>query len=213
MVNPFTWKSRLGPQTPVAASSSDWAHGTEHPFLFVGGLDDSHSYKQPENLLETVARLKERGIDVYLTLVGDGNRRPALEKMVSMMGCADTVTFAGRVSDQDLCRLYDEAYALIVPSSSDTEGFGLVIIEALSHGCPVIASEALPSTARYSHGHGVLSFGPAVSESLGERISELISRPSLREELVKGSRLVDFRSDNEAGLQTMVRLILGENSA
>lgn len=78
-------------------------------------------------------------VDARLVLIGDGHARADLERLVVELGLADKVTFAGRVSDAELQRLYAGASLSVVPTR-DLEGFGLVVLESLASGTPVIAS-------------------------------------------------------------------------
>jgi glycosyltransferase involved in cell wall biosynthesis len=74
-----------------------------------------------------------------LVIVGDGVDRTRLEDLVHELGVANTVTFTGKVSDEDLPGLYARAWASVIPSV-ELEGFGLVALESLASGTPVIAS-------------------------------------------------------------------------
>jgi glycosyltransferase involved in cell wall biosynthesis len=73
---------------------------------------------------------------VVLTVYGDGVERRALETLRHELGLDDTVTFAGFCSDP--CRMYRDADVFAL--SSDFEGFGHVVIEALAWGLPVVAT-------------------------------------------------------------------------
>ncbi len=71
---------------------------------------------------------------------GRGSSRPALEEQARRLGLGESVRFLGRVSDGDLPDYYRAADVSVVPSRS-LEGFGLVVLEALASGTPVIASD------------------------------------------------------------------------
>lgn len=104
-------------------------------------------------LVVTVRRLVPRmGIDVLvralaepplaearLVVAGDGPARPDLERLVAQLGLADRVRFLGTVEDADLPDLYRAADVAAVPSRA-LEGFGLVVLEALACGTPVVAT-------------------------------------------------------------------------
>ena len=81
-----------------------------------------------------------------LLIAGEGPERARLEQMAARFGIADSVRFLGKVSEDELVSVYRSADVCVVPSTS-LEGFGLVVLEALGCGIPVIASDVggLPS--------------------------------------------------------------------
>jgi glycosyltransferase involved in cell wall biosynthesis len=90
-------------------------------------------------LLEAWADLPgDRGV---LLVVGDGPERLGLEERAAELGIAGSVRFLGRVSDDELVECYRAADVCIVPSLA-LEGFGLVTLEALACGTPVVVSDA-----------------------------------------------------------------------
>lgn len=105
--------------------------------LFVGGMDDAHYFKGVPDLLEAMAQLRDTA--VQLLLVGDGNMRPQFQQMASAMGVK--ATFLGRVDDDELPMHYQLADLCILPSTTQGEAFGMVLIEAMASGVPVLASD------------------------------------------------------------------------
>ena len=75
-----------------------------------------------------------------LLVAGEGPERTRLEQMAVRLGIADTVRFLGTVTEDELVSVYRSADVCVVPSTS-LEGFGLVVLEALGCGVPVIASD------------------------------------------------------------------------
>lgn len=82
---------------------------------------------------------EDRG-DRLLTIVGDGPLRRELEELAASLGIAGSVRFAGRVDDATLRDWYRAADVCVVPSVA-LEGFGLVVLEALACGTPVVVSD------------------------------------------------------------------------
>ena len=102
--------------------------------LFVGLLVP---VKNVDLLLRAYERVREH-IDAPLTIVGDGPLRAELEQLAVTLGVADTVDFLGYRPRAEVATLMQRASVLALPSSS--EGYGLVLAEALACGTPVVAS-------------------------------------------------------------------------
>ena len=104
--------------------------------LVVAGLD---SVKGIPNLLAAVASLAAAGRDFRVNIVGDGPEREAYERLARESGLAQRVIFHGYQQRDAVAGFLREAHFLIVPSRAET--FGVVILEALSAGRPVVATD------------------------------------------------------------------------
>ena len=71
-----------------------------------------------------------------LEIVGTGSQSSALAALASRLGVTSYVTFHGRVSDEQLDRIYDASHLFLMPAR---QGYGLPALEALSRGLPVVA--------------------------------------------------------------------------
>ncbi len=107
-------------------------------FLFVGGLDQAHYFKGVDILLRALAGLDK--FQFELTISGEGDKRRDYEILALRLGLEKKIKFVGKLSDPDLVRAYQQADLLILPSINRNEAFGLVLIEALACGVPVMAS-------------------------------------------------------------------------
>ena len=76
---------------------------------------------------------------VNLVIAGDGSLRISLETLAIKLGIADRVRFVGRISEEEKCEFYKLIRLLVVPSVA-LEGFGLVVLEAMACGTPVLSS-------------------------------------------------------------------------
>src|SRR5262245_9010929 len=107
--------------------------------LFVGRLVER---KGVSYLIDALGRLKER--DAQLVIVGDGPERSRLEALSRQNGLVNRVAFRGKVSDDELQQAYQRANVFVLPSvldaRGDTEGLGVVLLEAMNYGVPVVAS-------------------------------------------------------------------------
>lgn len=104
-------------------------------FLNVSRLDAN---KGVDILIRAFAKAFETEQQVRLRIVGDGNLRQHLEDLVLSLGVGDKVVFSGSLGREELLRAYQDSMALVLSSYHET--FGLVLIEAMSTGIPVIAS-------------------------------------------------------------------------
>ncbi len=145
--------------------------------LFVGTLQPR---KNLSRLIEALSLLKNKN----LKLVVVGKKGWQYEDILSApqkFGVEGRVMFLDFVSDEDLIGLYKEAKCFILPSLY--EGFGLPILEAMKHGCPVITSNvsSMPEAA----GDACLYVDPQNVSDISEKIDQITSDPKLSEELVK----------------------------
>ncbi len=89
--------------------------------------------------------LLERGLEVHYALIGIGEQRAELEARARALGVAARTHFLGHVSPEDLPRWYNACDVFAMPNrevDGDTEGFGMVFLEAGACGKPCIAGRA-----------------------------------------------------------------------
>jgi glycosyltransferase involved in cell wall biosynthesis len=139
--------------------------------VFVGALDRPHYFKGLPGLQEAVAWLPQASVLV----VGDGALRATYERQASELGIADRVHFAGRVSDEELPLHYAAADVTVLPSVTRGEAFGLVLVEAMACGRPVVAT-SLPGvrTVVRDGVTGLLAEPGSVAE-LAAKLQELLA--------------------------------------
>jgi glycosyltransferase involved in cell wall biosynthesis len=90
-------------------------------------------------LLQALVAVKAKVPDVWLAIAGKGALRPVLEQQVIALGLQNHVKFLGYVPDEQLPVAYQAADLTVVPSQS-LEGFGLILLESLACGTPVLAT-------------------------------------------------------------------------
>ncbi|MFN2384404.1 MAG: glycosyltransferase family 4 protein [Gemmatimonadota bacterium] len=127
-----------GVPLPEAPPSGERALA-EPTLLFVGRLV---ARKGVDRLLEALATLAGRRW--RLEVVGFGPDRDALERQAAALGLAERVAFLGRVPNAELEAAYSRAYGFVLPATldarADTEGLGVVLLEAMAYGVPVVAT-------------------------------------------------------------------------
>lgn len=144
-------------------------------FLFVGRLV---YYKGCDVMLRALAKF--RGAD--LTIIGDGPLRGELEDLAAELGIKDRVTFLGNVSDKELCQNLAGCDVFVLPSIAKSEAFGIVQIEAMAYGKPVINTRLKSGVPYVSlDGETGLTVEPGNAEELAEAMRTLTENKDLRE--------------------------------
>jgi len=108
--------------------------------LTLGRLSSDEQYKGHDEILEVLPDLADEIPDVSYLVCGDGDDRPRLERKAERLGVADRTVFAGYVPEGEKEDHYRLADAFVMPGRG--EGFGIVYLEAMACGVPVVASSA-----------------------------------------------------------------------
>ena len=130
---------------PVATRFQERDPATEagSRLLFVGRLVER---KGASVAIEALDILKRMGREAHLTIVGDGPERGSLENLVSGKGLRHAVEFKGQLPSERVAAALAEADLFVMPAVTDwkgeQEGFGLVLVEAMMSGVPIVASRS-----------------------------------------------------------------------
>jgi len=108
--------------------------------LTLGRLSSDEQYKGHDEILEVLPDLTDEIPDVSYLVCGDGDDRSRLERKAERLGVADRTVFAGYVPEEEKDDHYRLADAFVMPGRG--EGFGIVYLEAMACGVPVVASSA-----------------------------------------------------------------------
>ncbi len=112
---------------------------------------------------------------------GDGWKSDALKQRIATLETRGRVQRLGYVPDADLARLYARTQALVFPSWY--EGFGLPVLEAMSHGAPVICGDH--SSLKEVGGEAAIYVDPASAESIANAMLALEANPARRTRLAE----------------------------
>jgi glycosyltransferase involved in cell wall biosynthesis len=93
--------------------------------------------KHLDRVITAMAELRQTHPQAVLLIAGEGDDRPRLQALAKQLGLQDVVFFPGRIAEDELADHFRLASAFVLPS--DKEGFGIVFLEALGCGCPVLA--------------------------------------------------------------------------
>lgn len=134
-----------------------------------------------ENLISAFAEVAAQHPDVHLKIGGQGPIRSELEQQVQAAGLADRVHFLGFIPEAQLPTTYAAADLSIVPSSA-LEGFGLISLESLACGTPVLVTPVggLPDTVKDLSSKLILedTSVPAIAKGLHAWLSGALQLPS-----------------------------------
>lgn len=171
----ITWQSIAPPAAP---------RGTSRFILSVTRLERGDRYKGVATVIEAFSMLADDSIQYRV--VGRGSDLQFLQLVADRCGVKDRVHFMGAVDDTELISLYRECEAFVLPSGK--EGFGIVFLEAMYFGAPVIAAREKGATDVVHDGNTGLTvaFGDVIA--IKEAIERLMSDAALRERLRDNGR-------------------------
>lgn len=147
--------------------------------LFIGRLV---YYKGCDILINAMTKLKELPID--LTIIGSGAMEEELKKRTIQLGLGEKVNFKGRVSDEEMEREITNCDVFVFPSVANSEAFGLVQLEVMAYGKPVI-NTSLDTGVPWVSLNGVngLTVPPLNSQALADAIRWMWENPAVRREM------------------------------
>ncbi len=128
-----------GVEFPESLLERAWLPGGALRLLFIGRL---HPKKGIENLFKALKELNDAAISLAVCGTGDEAYARGLRQLARDLGLERQVSFLGHVDGEAKMKVFMSADACVVPSF--TENFGMVVVEALAHGVPVVASHGTP---------------------------------------------------------------------
>jgi phosphatidylinositol alpha-1,6-mannosyltransferase len=169
----------------LAAHSTKLEPPAEFPngkvILTVGRWAASERYKGVDDLIRAFAQLRPAIPDLHLVVVGEGDDLTRLQKLAEDMNTADAVHFLQGLSREKLAACYGRADVFALPSTG--EGFGMVFLEAMAFGKPIVAAAAGGATdlvENESNGILVPAHNPEqLADALGRLIGDAAFRSTL----------------------------------
>ena len=136
------------PATPLRFTSSSAAINRSEAAFTLGVVSRLEPIKGMDLVVSAFAEVLRAYPETQLLVVGDGTLRASMEEQAAQLGCADHIRFVGRQPQEELSQWYSQMDIVLMPSRS--EGFGLTAIEAMAHGCVMVASDVggLPEVVR-----------------------------------------------------------------
>ena len=188
---PYSEKCRV---LPYGIVPGDYLSVTRRPFLTEKASDKNCVkvfftgrlvyYKGVDVLLKAFTKVK----NCELFIAGTGEMGPQLRKYAAEHGMKNKIHFLGFLPDEELRQAYADCDIFVLPSVAPSEAFGIVQLEAMVYGKPVI-NTALPSGVPYVsiHGQTGLTVAPRSPKALAEAINLLAEDKELREKYGKAA--------------------------
>jgi glycosyltransferase involved in cell wall biosynthesis len=155
-------------------------------------------------LLAALSLLRAQRIESVTTFVGDGPERDGLERLARELRL--DVRFAGAVGQDELRAYYDDAQLFCLPTFA--EGLGVVLIEAMANGLPVVSTQLMGVPEVVDDGETGLLVTPGRPDLLAAAIERLALAPELRERMGRaGARWVREEFDVERAASALARLL------
>lgn len=196
-INAAEYRSSLSPAAARAAV------GLPPEAQVVGSIGRLHPQKGYDLLLEACAQLAPQHPDLHLVLAGDGGERARLEGLAARLGLGDRVRFLGFRRDiATVLRAFD-----LFVLSSHYEGFGMVLIEAMAAGTPIISTDLDTSREILRDGESGVLVRPGDAGALAAAIGPLLGDTDRRAQFAAAAqRTVEQRFSDRAMVAGVERL-------
>lgn len=208
---------RFTVQEPSEELIARYGLGDRLVLLTVGRLIER---KGIDRMLQAMPLVIKQYSNVHYLVVGLGSYRSDLESLAEELGVTEHVTFTGAVDDSQLVAHYALCDIFVMPNreleNGDTEGFGLVFLEANACGKPVIAGRAGGAVDAVKDGYNGLLVDPNDVEDIAGAICRLLGDSALHERLKAGGLEWARKSDNRSRARQFLRLcerLVGHESA
>ncbi|RAP45906.1 MAG: glycosyl transferase [Methanosphaera sp. rholeuAM6] len=164
-------------------------HRNSNQIFFLSVLDRFHKYKGLDYLLDALVNVKEVIPDVKLVVGGKGELLDFYKSKSAELGIEDNVEFKGFLTDEEVIKCYHESELFILPSiSSLQEGFGIVVLEALSCETPVISTTIVGVSDDVTKTDSGIIIPPKDTGMLEESIIRILSDKNLISMMGKNGR-------------------------
>ncbi|MDJ0648115.1 MAG: glycosyltransferase family 4 protein [Xenococcaceae cyanobacterium MO_188.B19] len=171
--------------------------------LTVNRLCSRESYRGYDYIIKALPQIKQKIPDVHYIIVGKGDDRDRLAKSIIQHNLEDSVTLAGFISDGELPAYYQLCDLFAMPSK--LEGFGIVYLEALASGKPVLGGNQDGAVDALSQGELGVLVNPDNVEEIAEKIIAILNKSyshpllyqpkKLREKVIQKFGIKEFQNN------------------
>lgn len=146
-------------------------------------------WKHPELAVKLAARLKQKGYDFHLDMVGSGPLADRLARLAHRLGVEDRVTLLGNLPNDQVMQMMRDHH-IFLHTSDWREGWGITLGEAMDNGCAAVASDKIGAAPfLVQDGHNGFMFRSRSLRSLVAATEKLMDDPALREDICRNARL------------------------
>jgi glycosyltransferase involved in cell wall biosynthesis len=144
-------------------------------------------YKGFNVLIDAAKHFSDETVAV---IVGGGPLQQQLQMAIELAGVRDRIVLAGRIGDAALHELFERASLFCLPSTCRAEAFGVVLLEAMTYGLPIVATNIPGSGVPWVNQHGTSGMNVPVEDSLAlaEACNQILASSELRDRLSEGAR-------------------------
>lgn len=153
---------------------------------YVGRIDLSSRWKGLDTLLEAFALVVKVKPELILQIVGSGNAVSLYQAMAHDLGIEKNVVFTGPLAGDALAASFRRSGVVVLPSVSSAESFGLVLLEAMAYGVPVIGSRIGGIVNLVTDGENGLLVEPGNAAALASAMTTMFTDASVRAVCVAG---------------------------
>lgn len=180
----------------------------QNKLVFVGRVTLE---KEIDVIIRALARLDPE-LQATFTIVGDGDQRKNLEKLVAELGLTGRVHFTGRVSDEELRRHLTEATVFAIASIAELQS--IATMEAMASGLPIVAADAMALPHLVHHGENGYLFQAGNDRELSEALKKVLTADPAEYERMQQASLAAVQShDIDTTLDTFEALYRGAPAA
>ncbi|MCS3428805.1 glycosyltransferase involved in cell wall biosynthesis [Mycolicibacterium mucogenicum 261Sha1.1M5] len=175
-----------------------------HKLVFVGRVTLE---KEIDVIIRALDRLDPK-LEATLTIVGDGDQRKNLEKLVAELGLTSRVHFTGRVSDEELRGHLTDASVFVIASIAELQS--IATMEAMASGLPIVAADAMALPHLVHHGENGYLFQAGNDRELADALTKVLTADAAEYERMQQESLTAVQShDIDRTLDTFESLYRG----
>jgi len=159
--------------------------------FFLSVLDNYHHYKGLEILLSAIRYVSQEIPGIKLIVGGSGPMKEYYVNLSRSTGISENVEFAGYIPDNHLSDYYNRCRMVVLPSIDPTrEGFGIVLLEAMACGRPVISTSITGVAHDIRMSGAGLVIEPRDADALAEAIKTIMNNPDLAVRMGSAGRVL-----------------------
>ncbi|UTX53351.1 glycosyltransferase [Leucobacter aridicollis] len=176
----------------------------QNKLVFVGRVTLE---KEIDVIIRALDRLDET-LKATLTIVGDGDQRKNLEKLVAELGLTSRVHFTGRVTDEELRGHLTDASVFVIASIAELQS--IATMEAMASGLPIVAADAMALPHLVHHGENGYLFQAGNDRELADALTKVLTADAAEYERMQQESLTAVQShDIDRTLDTFESLYRG----